>query len=128
MAHLDSREGPRISFFRPPMSRIHLAMRGFFTRASDCPQAASRSCQSPERLAAKEPNYMPIMMMEKLAMNIATEVKAARSRIKSVIAGLLFRYVPLMFYLCSLVKQQIRTDGCVAGQMVNKFQRAPTAG
>jgi hypothetical protein len=77
---------------------------------------------------ATERNYIPIMMMEKLAMNMATEVKAARSRIKSVIAGLLFRYVLLMFYLCSLVKQQFEMDACVAGRMVNKFQRAATTG
>ncbi|MDQ0320308.1 hypothetical protein QO002_002446 [Pararhizobium capsulatum DSM 1112] len=39
-------------------------------------------------------------------MNIIMEVKAARSRRKSVISKLLFRYVFILFYFCSLVKQR----------------------
>ena len=43
-------------------------------------------------------------MKEMLAMNRLIEAKAARSRTKSVITWLLFRYVFTLFYFCSLVK------------------------
>jgi hypothetical protein len=43
-------------------------------------------------------------MKEMLAMNRLIDVKAARSRTKSVITWLLFRYVSTLFYFCSLVK------------------------
>ncbi len=56
--------------------------------------------------------------MEKLAMNIIIEVKAARSRRKSVISFLLFRYVFILFYICSLVKrlQPIRRAAVADGE------------
>jgi hypothetical protein len=44
-------------------------------------------------------------MKEMLAMNRLIEAKAARSRTKSVITWLLFRYVFTLFHFCSLVKR-----------------------
>ncbi|WP_158025932.1 hypothetical protein [Pararhizobium arenae] len=51
-------------------------------------------------------------------MNIIIEVKAARSRRKSVISFLLFRYVFILFYICSLVKrlQPIRRAAVADGE------------
>ncbi|RAS15349.1 hypothetical protein DEU52_103267 [Ensifer adhaerens] len=44
-------------------------------------------------------------MKEMLAMNRLIDAKAARSRTKSVITWLLFRYVVTLFHFCSRVKQ-----------------------
>lgn len=44
-------------------------------------------------------------MKEMLAMKRLIEAKAARSRTKSVITWLLFRYVFTLFHFCSLVKR-----------------------
>ena len=44
-------------------------------------------------------------MKEMLEMKRLIEAKAARSRTKSVITWLLFRYVFTLFHFCSLVKR-----------------------
>ncbi|KQV40618.1 hypothetical protein ASC96_19220 [Rhizobium sp. Root1204] len=60
-------------------------------------------------------------MIEKLAMNMAMEVKAARSRMKSVIGWLPFLYVLILFHICSCVKQQQQIFCCQETEMVNTF-------
>jgi hypothetical protein len=111
MAHPDSREGSRISRFRPQMSSFHPPRISIFKPGPARLQRLSGTPADAWTERRLSPSYIPMTMIEKLAMNMAMEVKAARSRMKSVIGRLLFRYVLTMFYLCSLVKKQPQIFG-----------------
>jgi hypothetical protein len=99
MVHPDSREGLRISRFHPQMSSFHPPQGSIFKPAPSCPQlgrlAGPQTGKCADMAKACARFYMPMTMIEKLAMNMAMEVKAARSRMKSVIGRLPF---PLCSY------------------------------
>jgi hypothetical protein len=100
MAHPDSREGLRISRFHQQMSSFHPPSGSIFKPGPACPQSGApafpRDGECAEISGGLRRFYMPMTMIEKLAMNMAMEVKAARSRMKSVIGRLPF---PLCSYI-----------------------------
>src|SRR5690606_11376392 len=64
------------------------------------------------------------MIMEKLATNMAMEVKAARSRRKSVIIGSFSIYVLSMFYFCSFVNRLCMPSEQAGGLEAARYARS----
>ncbi|MDK1385063.1 hypothetical protein QN224_06540 [Sinorhizobium sp. 8-89] len=78
----------RISRVRSPMSSLTTGTAVFFNTASE--ESANQTL--PRETTPKQEGYNPSAITEMLAMKRLIEAKAARSRTKSVITWLLFRY------------------------------------